>query len=107
VHVTTSSYGASGPYAGWRGGSLADWAAGGYLFITWEPSREPLCGSENLCGYVGGYTAAIAVQAALIRRQRTGEGSQVDVSVMAAMLSVHQSTLSRWGVGALRTRTGR
>jgi crotonobetainyl-CoA:carnitine CoA-transferase CaiB-like acyl-CoA transferase len=107
VHVTTSSYGTSGPYAGWRGGSLADWAAGGYLFITGEPSREPLCGPENLCGYVGGYTAAIAVQAALVRRQRTGEGSHVDVSVMASMLSVHQSTFARWGVGILRTRTGR
>jgi hypothetical protein len=31
VHVTTSSFGTTGPYAAWRGGSLADWAASGYL----------------------------------------------------------------------------
>jgi crotonobetainyl-CoA:carnitine CoA-transferase CaiB-like acyl-CoA transferase len=107
VHVTTSSYGTTGPYAAWRGGSLADWAAGGYLYLTGEPSREPLCGPENLCGYVAGYTAAIAVQAASLLRQRNGDGVHVDVSVMAAMLSVHQSTFSRLGVGVVRTRTGR
>ncbi len=74
VHVTTSSYGTTGPTASWRGGSLAEWAAGGYLYITGDPSREPLCGPEHLCGYVGGYTAAIAVQAGSILRQRTGHG---------------------------------
>jgi len=108
VHVTTSSYGTAGPYAAWRGGSLAEWAAGGYLYITGDPSREPLCGPVNLCGYVGGYTAAIAVQAASILRERTGRGSHVDVSVMASMLSMHQSTFSRLGVGGVvRARTGR
>ena len=28
VEVTTSTFGATGPYSGWRGGPLADWAAG-------------------------------------------------------------------------------
>jgi crotonobetainyl-CoA:carnitine CoA-transferase CaiB-like acyl-CoA transferase len=107
VHVTTSSYGTTGPIASWRGGSLAEWAAGGYLYITGDPSGEPLCGPEHLCGYVGGYTAAIAVQAGSILRQRTGRGSHIDVSVMAAMLSMHQSTFSRLGVGIVRMRTGR
>ena len=32
--VTTSTYGATGPYAAYRGGPLAAWAAGGYLAIT-------------------------------------------------------------------------
>ena len=91
-----------GSLCAWRGGSLAEWAAGGYLYITGDPSREPLCGPEHLCGYVGGYTAAIAVQAGSILRQRTGRGSHIDVSVMAAMLSMHQSTFSRLGVGIIR-----
>ncbi len=107
VHVTTSSFGTTGPTAAWRGGSLAEWAAGGYLYITGDPSREPLCGPEHLCGYIGGYTAAIAVQAGSILRQRTGQGSHIDVSVMAAMLSMHQSTFSRLGVGIIRMRSGR
>jgi crotonobetainyl-CoA:carnitine CoA-transferase CaiB-like acyl-CoA transferase len=107
VEVTTSSFGTTGPYAGWRGGPLADWAAGGYLAITGWPDREPLIGPEQLCGYVAGYTAAIAAEAALQERRRSGRGRHVDLSTMEAMLNVHQSTFSRLAAGVLRVRTGR
>ncbi len=107
VQVTTSTYGVTGPYAAWRGGPLADWAAGGYFAITGEPEREPLTGPERLCGYVGGYTAAIAAEAALHARRRTGLGQHADISTMEAMLSVHQSTFARVAAGLGRVRTGR
>lgn len=107
VHLTTSSFGTEGPYAGYRSDPLVDWAAGGYLFITGDPSRPPLAGPETLCGYVAGYTAAVAVEGALRRRHRTGLGCRLDISTMESMLSMHQSTFSRLGAGMLRTRTGR
>ena len=107
VHVTTSTFGTTGPYASFRGGPLAAWAAGGYLAITGEPDREPLIGPENLCGYIGGYTAAIAAEAALHLRRRSGQGQHVDISTMESMLSVHQSTFSRLALGIVRERTGR
>jgi crotonobetainyl-CoA:carnitine CoA-transferase CaiB-like acyl-CoA transferase len=107
VEVTTSTFGATGPYSRWRGGPLADWAAGGYLAITGWPDREPLIGPEHLCGYVGGYTAVIAAEAALHERARTGRGRHVDLSTMEAMLNVHQSTFSRLAAGIVRERTGR
>jgi crotonobetainyl-CoA:carnitine CoA-transferase CaiB-like acyl-CoA transferase len=107
VRVTTSTFGTTGPYSGWRGGPLADWAAGGYLGITGEPGLPPLIGPEHLCGYVAGYTAAIAAEAALRARDRGGEARHVDVSTMESMLSVHQSTFSRLAVGIVRARTGR
>ena len=107
VHVTTSSYGTSGPYAAWRGGSLADWAAGGYLFITGEPGREPLSGPENMCAYAAGYTAAFGAEAALIDKLRSGQGRHLDISTMESMLLLHQSTFARTAAGDLRRRTGR
>lgn len=107
VQVTTSSFGTTGPYAGWRGGSMADWAASGYLYITGDPDREPLSGPENVCACAAGYTAAIGAEAALIDRQRTGRGRRLDISTMEAMLLLHQSTFSRTAAGELRRRTGR
>jgi len=107
VVVTTSSYGMVGPYSGWRGGPLAEWAAGGYLALTGWPDREPLIGPEHLCGYIGGYTAAIAAEAALRQRQRTGRDVHVDLSTMESMLNVHQSTFSRLAAGIVRQRSGR
>jgi crotonobetainyl-CoA:carnitine CoA-transferase CaiB-like acyl-CoA transferase len=107
VVVTTSTFGMTGPYSGWRGGPLAQWAAGGYLGLTGEPGRPPLTGPEHLCGYVTGYTAALAAEAALRHRARTGQAPRVDVSAMEAMASVHQSTFSRLAEGIVRERTGR
>ncbi len=107
VHVTTSSFGTTGPYRHLRGGSLVDWAAGGYLYLSGDPARAPLPGPEELCAYVAGYTAAIAVYAALVDRARTGVVRHLDISTMESMLSMHQSTFSRLGAGVLRSRTGR
>ena len=107
VEVTTSTFGTNGPYAGLRGGPLADWSAGGYLAITGEPTREPLIGPETLCAYVAGYTAAVGAEAALRRRGAHGRAQHVDVSTMEAMLCLHQSTFSRLGAGVVRQRTGR
>jgi crotonobetainyl-CoA:carnitine CoA-transferase CaiB-like acyl-CoA transferase len=107
IQITTSSFGTTGPYAAYRGGPLADWAAGGYLAITGEPDREPLIGPENLCAYICGYTAALGAEAALRMQNATGQGQHVDVSTMEAMLCLHQSTFSRLGSGHIRERTGR
>src|SRR5581483_7443093 len=103
VHVTTSTFGTTGPYAPLRGGPLVGWAAGGYLHLTGEPDREPLPGPRHLCGYVAGYTAAIAAEAGLAH----GGAVHADISVMESMLSVHQSTFSRLAAGIVRRRTGR
>jgi crotonobetainyl-CoA:carnitine CoA-transferase CaiB-like acyl-CoA transferase len=107
IHITTSTFGTSGPYCALRGGPLADWVAGGYAAITGEPTREPLIGPEYLCSYVGGYNAALAAEAALHERQRSGQGQHVDVSTMESMLCLHQSTFSRAAAGIIRQRTGR
>ncbi len=107
IHVTTSTFGTTGPYASLRGGPLAEWSAGGYLGITGDPMQAPLSGPENLCGYIGGYTAAIATEAALHERRRSGNAQHVDVSVMESMLHVHQGTFSRTAAGFGRPRTGR
>ncbi len=107
VHVTTSTFGTTGPYALLRGGPLVQWAAGGYLHLTGEPDREPLAGPAHVCAYVAGYTAAIAAEAGLAHRRANGEGVHADISVMESMLSVHQSTFSRLAAGIVRRRTGR
>jgi crotonobetainyl-CoA:carnitine CoA-transferase CaiB-like acyl-CoA transferase len=107
IEVTTSTFGISGPYSHYRGGPLADWAAGGYLAITGEPGRPPLIGPENLCAYVCGYEAALGAEAALRASRESGRGQHVDVSTMETMLCLHQSTFSQLGAGSIRARTGR
>jgi crotonobetainyl-CoA:carnitine CoA-transferase CaiB-like acyl-CoA transferase len=107
IEVTTSTFGTTGPYARLRGGPLAAWAAGGYLYITGKPDRAPLIGPEFLCEYIAGYEAAIGAEAALQLRDRTGLVRHLDVSAMEAMLLMHQTTFSMLAGGMIRQRTGR
>ena len=52
-------------YAAFKSSPLVDWAAGGYLYITGLPGREPLAGPAALPAYVTGYVAASAVEVGL------------------------------------------
>ncbi len=96
IHVSATSYGLSGPWAGWRSSDLTDWAASGYLYITGDPAREPLQGAGPWAGYVAGVTAAVGGMAALFARRATGRGQLVDVSAMESMASSHQWSLALW-----------
>ena len=107
VHLTLSPFGIVGPYRTLRTSSIVDWAASGYLYITGEPDREPLAGPTEFCSYVAGYTGATAVEAAWHQRRRHGGGHvHLDVSVMEAMLGVHNSLFSRVSTGEIVGRTG-
>lgn len=96
VHVSATSYGLSGPWAGWRSSDLTDWAAGGYLYITGDPLREPLQGAGPWASYIGGITAAVGAMAALYARRSTGRGQLVDVGAMESVASSHQWSLVMW-----------
>lgn len=96
VHIAATSYGLTGPWAGWRSSDLTDWAASGYLYITGDPLREPLQGAGPWASYVAGIAAAIGAMAALHARRATGRGQLVDVGAMEVMASAHQWSLVMW-----------
>lgn len=96
IHVSATSYGLTGPWAGWRSSDLTDWAAGGYLYLTGDPLREPLQGAGPWASYVAGVTAAVGAMAALWSRRSSGRGQLVDVGAMEAMAASHQWSLVMW-----------
>jgi crotonobetainyl-CoA:carnitine CoA-transferase CaiB-like acyl-CoA transferase len=53
---------------------------------------------------VGGLTAALAVTAALLRRERTGEGESIDVSMLEATLATMGWAVSNWLVAGQEPR---
>jgi crotonobetainyl-CoA:carnitine CoA-transferase CaiB-like acyl-CoA transferase len=107
VHTVVSGFGLTGPYASWRSSPLADWASGGYLYLTGEPGREPLQGGGPWGSYVAGATAVIGAQAALMRAVRTGQGELVDVGAMEAVAAAHQWSITMFThTGAVKRRWG-
>ena len=90
VYCSTSGYGQSGERAQWAGHDLNYLAVGGYLANT-EPAvddKPPLPGATIADSAAGGMHAVMAILAALVGRNATGEGSYLDVSVADGVMSL-------------------
>ena len=82
VVTSVTNFGRSGPYGSYKGGELVLDALGGWVFVTGEPERDPVKPGLFQAQYSTGLNAAIHAAAALNVRQATGEGRNIEVTVM-------------------------
>jgi alpha-methylacyl-CoA racemase len=83
VYCSTSGFGQTGPQSGWAGHDVNYLAISGYLDCTGRRAdgSPPLPGATVADIAAGGMHAAMAIMAALLRRERTGTGELLDVSI--------------------------
>ena len=86
VYCSVGAYGHIGPLAGEPGYDALMQAAGGLISMTGEPGRPGVRVGSSLIDQGTGTWAALGVLAALLERDRTGEGSEVDVSLYETAL---------------------
>ena len=91
VVCSVTGWGQSGPYAARAGHDLTDQAVAGSLAPTGAMPAVPVA------DLVGAWSAASAILAALVERQRTGRGRHIDASLLDA--GVHANVVS-WAVEA-------
>ena len=94
VYCSTSGYGQTGPRSQWAGHDINYLAVGGYLDCSGRNAQggPALPGATVGDAAGGGMQAVIAILAALVRRQTTGEGATLDVSVadgVVALMSLY------------------
>jgi alpha-methylacyl-CoA racemase len=91
VYCSVSGYGQRGPYAQWPAHDLNWLALGGFLHGgSRREDGGPALPGAVVADAAGGYSAAVAVLAALVRQAATGQGAYLDVSVMDSVLRVMQ-----------------
>jgi len=90
VYCSTSGYGQSGPRRDWAGHDLNYLATSGYLHCSGRDAdgAPALPGATVADIAAGGMHAALGIMAALLRRERTGHGEQLDVSVADGALGM-------------------
>jgi crotonobetainyl-CoA:carnitine CoA-transferase CaiB-like acyl-CoA transferase len=107
VRLYLSPFGLTGPYSGYRSTPFTDYAAGGQMFVTGEPDREPIQGAGRQPEYAAGTYGFIATMASLYYREQSGSGQLIDVSHMEAMASMHQWTSVKYThTGTIERRIG-
>ena len=107
VVLSISYFGQSGPYAGYSGGDLVAQAMGGYLYaVTGSADRPPMGTALQQMELTAGRNGAIAVMAALLRRDQTGAGSPIDLSVMEAAISTPSGLIHPYSFTGRNPRRG-
>ncbi|HKF79022.1 MAG TPA: CoA transferase [Candidatus Dormibacteraeota bacterium] len=88
VTCSLTAFGADGPYRDLPAYDLVLQAMGGGMSITGEPGGTPTRSGIPIGDLGGGAFAALAVCAALLRRERTGLGQHVDLSLLDVQVSL-------------------
>ncbi len=96
VVASITPYGQDGPRAGWKGGDLIGWAAGGMAYISGEPEQEPLAPAGLQAWHLAGLQTATGALYAVYHALRTGEGQRVDTSVQEAVCTVLEAAVTDW-----------
>ena len=99
VYVSMSGYGEDGPHALRPGQDLLLQAMSGAMMSTGRAGEPPQAAGQYLVDAVTAYTAFEGALAALLHRERTGEGQKVEVNMLDAITTLQMQELSVFTVG--------
>lgn len=85
ILASGSGYGQDGAYRDLPAMDLTVQAMSGVMSVTGFPENPPAKSGAALCDFFGGVHLFGAITMALYRRERTGEGAAIDVSMLEAV----------------------
>jgi formyl-CoA transferase len=100
IYASISGFGQTGPWADRPGFELIAQAMSGVMSVTGSAEAEPVKCGIPVSDLAAGLYAANGIQAALLARERTGQGQRVETSLFEAALgmSVWEAT-EYWATG--------
>lgn len=102
VYCAISGFGQDGPLRDNPAYDQIIQGLAGVMSVTGSPHTAPLRVGYPVCDTLGGITAAFAIAAALFRRERTGQGESIDVSMLEATLAAMGWAVSNWLIAGAR-----
>jgi crotonobetainyl-CoA:carnitine CoA-transferase CaiB-like acyl-CoA transferase len=101
VYCSITGFGQDGPYASRAGYDFVAQGMGGLMSITGEPDGEPLRVGVATCDLSTGMYACVSIMIALRHAERTGEGQQIDVSLLDTQIAMLANQGLSWLVGGV------
>jgi CoA:oxalate CoA-transferase len=93
IYCSVSGYGQSGPLRDWPAIDNIVQATCGMMNLSGEPDDPPIRVGFPVVDTLTGQTAAFAILAALLRRERSGGGEYIDVAMLDASLAFMSSAV--------------
>lgn len=86
IYCSVSGFGQSGPMRDWPAIDHIVQAISGLMMVNGEPQQDPLRVGLPIADTFSGFLAAYSILAALLQRQQTDVGQQIDVGMLDAAL---------------------
>ena len=96
IYAAASGFGHSGPYSHYPAYDMVVQGLGGIMSITGHPGMPPTRIGTSIGDLAGGLYTAVAVNAALLHRERTGEATKVDVALFDCQLALLENAVMRY-----------
>ncbi|TXL64588.1 CaiB/BaiF CoA transferase family protein [Zeimonas arvi] len=88
VFASITGFGRGGPYSDWPGMDQIAQGMSGLMSLTGQPESGPTRVGIPIGDVVGGMWATLGIQAAIIERQRTGQGQRIDISLLGGLVGL-------------------
>ena len=96
VMCSVSGFGQTGPYAQRPALDVIVQGMGGMLSITGEPGGGPVRPGASIGDIAAALFATVAVQSALIERERSGEGQFIDIGMLDCQVAIMENAFTRY-----------
>jgi formyl-CoA transferase len=108
IYARIKGFGLSGPYAEYKSFDMVAQAAAGGFSVTGEPDGPPMRPGYTVGDSGSGVMMALAITAAYVQQQRTGEGQLIELSMQEAVTYFMRTIVAGGGDSGRRAapRTG-
>ncbi len=93
IYCSISGFGQDGPYRDRPGHDINYLAMGGILGLTRDREGRPVVLGFEVADITSALNSVIAIQAALLAREKTGEGQFVDISMLDCVFSLLHNSI--------------
>ncbi|HJN91705.1 MAG TPA: CoA transferase [Dehalococcoidia bacterium] len=103
IFARLKGFGTTGPYADYKCFDMVAQAAAGAFSVTGEPDGPPMLPGPTTGDAGTGVQLALAITAAYVQKQRTGEGQLIEISMQEAMTYFMRTRIANgadWGNAA-------
>jgi formyl-CoA transferase len=96
VYASISGFGQSGPYAKRPGFDQIAQGMGGLMSVTGLPGQGPVRVGIPIADLTAGLFCALGIMVALLEREQSGKGQEVDTSLLQAQIFMLDFQAARW-----------
>jgi len=96
ILVSVTGFGQTGPHSTYKSCDLIAAAMGGQMYVTGDPLRPPLKPYGEQSYYTASLFGVISILLALRKRNMTGKGEHIDISLQEAVVSTLEHVMIRY-----------